>query len=274
MAQDLARSDAAKLAGNGLAGLLYGIARAVPFFAEAGGYLFSIVGALSLRTSLKVDLSGDHDKTGWFGSMKVGLRWLLDHPSLLAVWANLGIINLSLTAIDVLVIIFARRGGATSFETGIAVAIGSAGAIIGAAIASRVIGLLSSAGALLAALWACVVLIPVLAVAPGFIGLGLVLAGISLLVPAANVVLMSDLQRQLDDHLRGRVWSFLGLLISGLGALGPVVGGALADSVGRDAALVLIAPALFTALSFTLIPALRNHARTPKPTPATGPAET
>jgi len=109
--------------------------------------------------------------------------------------ASLAFVNLSGSAIYVIVIVIAHRSGATSLEIGAALAIGAAGGVIGAVIAPFVIGKLGRLAAMLTALWATTVLFPVLAIAPGFGGLGATLALIGLLVPSANVVLVSNLLR-------------------------------------------------------------------------------
>ena len=262
IAQDQAREQAARLAGNGLGGLLYGVAASIPFAAQALGYLVSIFGATSLKTSLAVERSqGPQER--FLQQLTGGARWLLARPTILGAAASVAFCNLAFTGVDLLVIVLARHHGATSFQTGIAVAMGAGGGILGAIIAGRMIAVCGRLGTVLLTLWSQVLLILTLAIAPNYLTLGAVLIAVELANPAANVVLLGKLLPIVDDHVRGRVLSAVSVLTSGLSALGPLLAGALYQYIGGAAVIPLAALAALTALPFTVVPGIREFASEP-----------
>lgn len=275
IAQDQARGQAAVLAGNGLGGLLYGMAASLPFAAQALGYLASIAGAVSLKTSLAVSRPEQHHER-IHEQLAGGAKWLLARPTVLGVCASVALGNLALAGVDLLVIVLARHHGATSFQTGVAVALGAGGGILGAVIASRVIATCGRLGTVLLALWSQALLILALAIAPNYVWLGVVLVAVELLNPASNVVLIGKLLPSIDDHVRGRVLTAISILTGGLGSLGPLLVGTLYQHIGTAVVIPLAALATLTALPFTVHPAIRRFASEaaslPEPPPLSGEA--
>jgi len=135
-------------------------------------------------------------------------------------------------------------------------AIGASGGIAGALIAQPVVTRLGRLRSWLLALWAVTVLIGVLAVAPGWVGIGATLCLLQLLLPAANVVVMSKLLRTIPDEIRGRVMSAVLLALTGLSAPGPLLAGVLVDRLGSTSAIIVAAPALIGAALVTCIPSV------------------
>ena len=262
IAQDQAREQAARLAGNGLGGLLYGVAASVPFATQALGYLASIFGATRLKTSLAVESSPDLQE-GFLQQLTGGARWLFERPAILGAAASTAFCNLAFTGVDLLVIVLARHHGATSFQTGIAVAMGAGGGILGAIIAGRMIAVCGRLGTVLLTLWSQVLLILTLAVAPNYIWLGVILVAVELANPATNVVLLGKFLPTVDDHVRGRVLSAVSVLTSGLSALGPLLAGALYEYIGSAAVIPLATLAALTALPYTVVPGIRAFASEP-----------
>ncbi|MCL2419994.1 MAG: MFS transporter [Conexibacteraceae bacterium] len=262
IAQDQAREQAARLAGNGLGGLLYGVAASVPFATQALGYLASIFGATRLKTSLAVESSPDLQE-GFLQQLTGGARWLFERPAILGAAASTAFCNLAFTGVDLLVIVLARHHGATSFQTGIAVAMGAGGGILGAIIAGRMIAVCGRLGTVLLTLWSQVLLILTLAVAPNYIWLGVILVAVELANPATNVVLLGKFLPTVDDHVRGRVLSAVSVLTSGLSALGPLLAGALYEYIGSAAVIPRATLAALTALPYTVVPGIRAIASEP-----------
>ena len=256
VAQDQARVQGASFAGPGLGGLLFGVGASIPFLVNVATYAASVVGALGIRTSLAIERSSAA-REGFRHELTAGWRWLIERKRLTILVTSLAFLNLSVSGVEVLVIVLARHDGASPFEVGLSLAISAAGGIAGAVFAPRLIERVGKLGAVLLAVWGVTVLIPALAVAPGFVGLGATFGLMTLVLPPANVVLISKLLRMLPDDLRGRVVSVVVLLNAGLGALGPLLAGVLVEALGSSAALPLTAPALLTALIISTAPKLR-----------------
>ena len=265
IAQDQARAQAAGLAGNGLGGLLYGLAAAIPFATQALGYLVSIVGAVSIRTPLTVE-QPDQARERFDQQLTGGARWLLARRTILGSCASVALGNLAFAGVDLLVIVFARHRGATPFQTGLAVALGAAGGILGAIIAGRIISICGRLGTVLLALWSQSVLVLALAIAPNYLWLGVVMIAVELLNPASNVVLIGKLLPAIEDHLRGRVLAAVSILTSGLGALGPLLAGVLYQHIGTAVVIPFAVLAALTALPFTVVAGIREFAREPPTT--------
>jgi MFS family permease len=88
----------------------------------------------------------------------------------------------------------------------------------------------------------------------------------ALMPPTANTTIMARQLLITPDGLRGRLSGALGLTTAGAGALGPMLGGALVESVsGNDAVLICAAGmATITAL-VTANPTLRRFPRSVSP---------
>lgn len=268
IAQDMARGQAGGLAGNALGGLLFGIAAAIPFAAEAIGLLVSVLGATAIKTSLAVEASpeagsSDERRPSFFSSIFDGLRWLMARPVMMGICLSVALGNFAFGGLDLVAIVFARHHGASSFQVGLIFAIQAGAGILGAIIATQVIRTFGRLGTTLGFFWIETCIIPLLAFAHSYILIGLLLGLAALLNPASNVIMLGKMMPMIEDEMRGRVLSFIGLLSGGLAALGPIVAGLLLDAIGRGAVIPLALCALATTLTFTLVPALRNFARYP-----------
>ncbi len=176
------------------------------------------------------------------------------------------LLNLSLGGVQLTIIVLARRDDASTFEVGLAVAMGSCGGILGAIIAPRLIERLGRLRSVLLTDWVAALTIAALAVAPGFLGLGAVFALMFFLLPPANAVISATLYRLIPDELRGRVFSLLDLLSGALGAGGPILAGELLVTTSHLEPALLAIPAAMGAAIFSFTPALRAFTNRPAAT--------
>ena len=251
------RMVAAGIGGTGLGGVLFGIARAVPFVGDGVSYLAAAVCMLGVRTRLAVDRSA-HEDESYLGSLAFGVHWLKGHPTVVAAAAALAFVVFSYVGIDILVIVLARRAGATSSEVGFALAMSVVGGAIGAALSPLGISVLGRLRVVLVALWAIPVLMTVMCFVHGFLTLGITYAAIEVFSPVITVVMFAKFNIAVPDAVRGRVLSLLNLLLSSLGAMAPAVAGLLVAAVGRGAPALMAVPGIGSALLISCVPALRR----------------
>lgn len=262
MAQDQIRQQAASLLGPGLGGLLFGLAPWLPFSFDGATYLASVAGALAISADLRVRQSRRGVGFG-LGELMAGIRWVAANSGIAQFCVTLGLVTLSGGGLYTLVIVLVRRSGASSFETGIALAIGAGAGVMGAALSFRLLKLLGELESVLLTLWTAALVIPCAALAPNFSGLATVLAVVSFVTPLAAVVVFSKLIPMVPDNLRGRVTASISVMMLGPSALGPVFAGGLIELLGSSAPALLAVPALLGAIGATSFPCIRSFIRTP-----------
>lgn len=256
VAHNEAGAGMAGLVGPGVGGLLFGFGQAIPFLANAITYLCSVAGLVSLRA--RVPPPEEREPVdSWHQEALAGLRWITARRQVLVFLAVVSVLNLTTMGLDVLVLLRAREGGASSFAVGIAIALGGGGAVIGSLTAPWVIRRLGRPMAALLGLWTLVALVPLLGVVSGFVGLGLLFGGCAIAVLPVNVVVGAWLLRVVPDELRGRVLTAVSLVATGLGALGPALAAGLLVAVGRLSGLLLDLPLLVAVAAVTIAPSLR-----------------
>lgn len=224
-ARNEARTFTAELLGPALGGALYGLARAAPFVFNMIAYSASFLAVLAIRKPLQSE--AHHDRDGWGKAFAGGIRFLMKEPFLRALATVGPLLNMAFTGIMFVVVVVLHNAGVPPQGIGISLATVAVGGIVGAAIGPRlqralrprrlVVGL-SWLSALMAAL--CVVLPPgYWVVAP--------LPVLVLLAPPATATLFGHQTAVTPDHLQGRVVAALGLLVTAMNPIAPLLAGFL-----------------------------------------------
>jgi MFS family permease len=252
-----ARSEAATLAGPPLGGLLFGLARLLPFAADAVSYLFSALGALLIRTPLQEPRVAQHDSA--VREITEALRWFWSQAFLRASALAVAAGNFTLIAVELVLIIRAREHGATPAAVGVMLSMIGAGGLVGALIATRITRRVPAPVIVIGVFWVEAALLPLLALTHNAYLLGTI-AGVSALVgPAWNAVVVGARLALTPDHLRGRVISAARLISGSLLAVGPLAAGLLTQGVGStDTLLAFAAWQLLLSLTATTTKSLRN----------------
>lgn len=256
--------------GPPLAGLLFAVAFALPFFVNAGAFavgaavVFLIAGEFRPRNN---SVEPAASATFW-ADMKEGVRWLWGHSLFRPMAIALGVANATNMMAHATLVLFAQEVldlDATRFgllTTGFAV-----GGIIGSLVADRISKRLGHGAALLTAM-------VVFAIAEAGFGLvtsfwvfwalGVVM---SVAVMLWNVITVTLRQTLIPDHLLGRVNSVYRFFGWGMMPLGSLLGGVVVvvaqPLLGREWALrspFLMAGLINMALFFYALPRL-NSAR-------------
>jgi len=290
---ELTRSGLVGLAAPPIGGLLFSIARWLPFGVDALSFGASMLTALSLRTPLGPEGAAPTDCPGadcqhspeaegrrlpFRTDLVEGLRyvWRSGYLRFMAGWSCL--IGMALSALPLVTVVLLRSRGAGPVLIGVAYAIGAAGGLLGAQVAPKLIRRLPGRRLVLLGTWALVGSTVAVAVLPHPVQIALAIAAAYFLISPLIVVINAYETRTVPDALQGRVtmimmMSELSLLWASL-----LVVGAIADRFGPAVAVLAIAGIFTIVAVISHGPALRqidapvgvegDRDRTPDPRPA------
>jgi MFS family permease len=252
-----ARTYSASLAGPTLGGVLFGLARAVPFLADAVSYGVSFGTVSRIRGRFRSDKTVER-KALW-REVADGLRLVWRVPILRAVVIQAPLVNFAFNGVIFTIILAMRQHGTSTAVIGLVQAAIGAGGLLGAIAAPRLQGrmrlgtlitMITLAGALL--LGAAALLIPSpLVAAP--------VATALLLAPAANATLFAVMLRNTPEEMRGRVSNTVSMVAMALATLAPLIAGLLVQHVSGGWATGAFAATMAVAAALCLIlPGLRK----------------
>lgn len=252
-----ARAAVGVIAGPPLGGALFGLARALPFVANAGSFLAEILALLGLRLPAA---EPRHERgEGMVQEIREGASWLWQAPflrdgSLLYAGANL-----TIGAVELLGVLVARRHGASSAEIGLAYAIVGAGGLLSAALAGPARRRLSTRLAVIAEPWFHVLFLPLLLLCRSGLTVGLTIGAMLLPMVLSSSVVVGQRLALTPDRLRGRVQASASFISATISWAGPLAIGFLFQAAGESAAvLALTGWALLVAGAATASPGLRQ----------------
>ena len=257
LSQNEARTRGAGMAGPPLGGILFGIARALPFLADAVSYLASLASLLAIRREF--ESASERPRDGLLREIRLGIRWLLGHPFLRDTALVVAGSNMLFEARILVLIVLAKEHGASSGTVGLMLAGSGVGGVAGAAIAPWLQRRISPRTVVIGANWVWAALFPLFAVFDTPLALGVVLAACSFVGPAWNVVLGAYSLALVPDELRGRVSSVDLLIAFGAIPLGSLLAAGLLAALspsGASAALAVLM--LAVAIAAVAAPSVRH----------------
>ena len=254
VARNESRMFAAMLAGPPLGGLLFGIARAIPFLTDAISYAASTTSMLLIKTDFQ-EARVDSER----GGLAEGLRWIWREPFFRACALLFAGGNPLFTGLYLLIVVLAKRHGASPVLVGVMLAIAAAGGLLGALLASGLGRRLSARSVLIGETWLIALAIPLLLLTHNAVLLGLIVAAAELLTPVTNSMVVGYRVALAPDRLQGRVQAASTLIAFSAGWLGPLAVGYMLQSTGSTATiLVLTGWALVFATAAIITPAFRH----------------
>jgi MFS family permease len=261
-----ARSNVGQLAGTSLGGVLFGLARALPFGADLASRVVSFWLLVFLRLPARERRPAPAHRLG--REVVEGLAWVRGQRFIRVIALCAVALNLLFQALYLVVIVVAQQRGHPPGEIGFIAAMLGVGGLAGALLAPWITRKLGPYLSIVAVFWVLAALTPVLGLVDNGYLMGAVFAGMTLLGPAANTTIITHQLLLTPDELRGRVSGLVNLVAGVAGALGPVLGGLLLEVVPGDRALLLCAAVVgLTGLVATVHPALRAVPRTPTTSP-------
>jgi predicted MFS family arabinose efflux permease len=256
VAQTQAREFGAILVGPPLGGLLFAIARALPFLFDAISFLASMIGLSLTRSEFQAERVAR--RADWREPIE-GIRWLWRRPFFRATTLLFALGNPYFTGLYLLAILLAKQHGASAAAIGVMFAIAGLGGVVGAVLAVPLLRRLSLRTALLSGNWLLAAGAPLLLVAHSAILIGVVIAFAELLTPLVNAIVSGARVAATPDELQGRVQAASTALSMSLGWLGPLAVGLVFAAAGPTSAVILASGwALALAVLTTFVPSLRG----------------
>jgi MFS family permease len=258
VAQNETAFYASSIVGPPLGGLLFAIARGLPFLADAVSYTFSATA--TLLTGVRFQAERTEPRGSLVSEFTTGFRWLWQRPLLRTCSLITAAINPTWRALYLLLVVLAKRHGASSSLIGVMFAVIAAAGLLGALLASsRAASRISVAGAVRLDTWTTALLMPLLLIAQGTLFTAVIVALIEFPAPLVNSAVEGLRGTLAPEHLQGRVHAAAGTLSQSLGWAGPlVIGLALQHFSSTTSILVLCGWALSTALAAALLPSMRS----------------
>jgi MFS family permease len=247
----------AELMGPAAGGVLYGLGRSLPFLTDAASYLLSFFSLLPVGADLRPKIEG---RLGGLGAeMREGLAWMWRMPLV----RSLSLLDagpaLVWSGVNLMVIVLAKRQGASPSEIGTIFSVAAVGGILGSIAGSQMQKLMRFGRTMIWVMWAPVLLLPLYAVAPNTFILGILTAGTYFLGTVKNVTMASNVLPLIPDELRGRVLGVSDIVPAAAGFAGPPLVGLALEYIGPSATPLAFAAILLPfALFATLDPHVRN----------------
>jgi MFS family permease len=215
----------------------------VPFALDSISFGVAALLVLSLRGSFRVPRAGPPTRLGH--EIREGLQWLWAHRLIRSLAIMLGIWNLVSTATGAILVLFALEVlHLHDVAYGLLFTAWAAGGLVGSFVATRIIGRLGHARALLGTVvvGAATSAGIGLGSSPWLVGALLAVEGVAIVV--WNVITVSARQALVPPALFGRVNSVYRFVGWGVMPVGAALGGVLAKTIGLRAPYLLAAAVL------------------------------
>jgi MFS family permease len=238
-AQNEGGTIAAQLAAPPVGGLLYAVARSIPFAVDAISYLVSVISLSLIGTTFQEERTAER-RSLWSEIME-GVSWLWQQKLIRFMAFLTGGLNLTGSASFLPVIVLAQHQGASAPVIGLILSIASIGGLLGAFVAPRIQRTFGFGQVIVATVWIMGLTYPFLAVAPNPILLGVVLGCSFITSPIYNAVQFGYRLQIIPDALQGRVNSAFRLLAFGFQPLGAALSGVLISAIGASHTILVFA---------------------------------
>ncbi|MGX6604905.1 MFS transporter [Micromonosporaceae bacterium Da 78-11] len=249
VARNEARSYGTSLAGPPLGGLLFGLAHAVPFAANALSYLASLIGVLLIRKPLQTEHA--EAPAGHRAALMEGLRFVFANPFLRAVLIIAAPLNLALNGAIFTIIISLQRHDVTPGVIGLVETIVGVGGLTGAFLAPVLQRWLPFPRLARFICWTTTAVLAIAALLTSSILAAAPLALAVFLGPSCNAALFGYQAAITPDRLQGRVVSVIITVAMSASAAAPVLAGVFVTAWGGPTAILLftavVSVAAFTA---------------------------
>jgi transmembrane secretion effector len=239
LARNEARRTAAGVVGPPLGGVLFGIARLLPFLADALSYLVSAVSLMFLRTPLQEPRSLRPLRP--LADVAEGVRALWALTFVRASALSVAAANFIWGGVDIVLIVRAREHGASAASIGVLFALMAAGGLLGALAAPAIARRLAVPVIVIGPFWVEAAIVAAFALTANPYVLGALAALAVFPSPVWAAVVVGARLTLTPDHLRGRVNSVARLITASMIPLGALAGGVLAAAAGTTTTLLLFA---------------------------------
>lgn len=265
VAQNEARLYAAGIVGPSLGGVLFAVARALPFAADAVTFMCSTAAITATRTRFQTATSRDsrtrRTRRALRAEWREGFSWLWSRPFFRTTALLFAIGNPVFTSLYLLAILIARLHHASAGLIGVMFTIGALGGLLGAVLAGPVRRAVGVRGLIAGGPWLVLGVVLLMLVTHNPVVLGLLLGLADFSAPPTNAVVAGSRIAAAPDHLRGRIQAVASTMSMSLAWLGPLAIGYLFEQSGPTSTILAVAGwTLGLALLATLAPSIRHYA--------------
>jgi MFS family permease len=249
------REAAIGLASPALGGVLFSVARALPFLVHAVSYVFSSIALLAMRTPFEEQR--EVDRAPLRTRFAEGFRFLWHHAFLRTCAFLYGLSNFIGPGVLLAVVVIGKDQGLSGGAVGLLVSAFGGCLLLGAFLSSFVRRTLPVRGVILLELWTWVGC-GLFVIWPNVYVLMASILPTALAIPSTDSVVNSYQLALTPDRLIGRVSSVRTTIALLIAPLGPLAAGVLLEAVSARATIALFAAfGLALALWGTLSPAIR-----------------
>jgi predicted MFS family arabinose efflux permease len=260
VATNSARSSIGQMGGTALGGVLFALTRWAPFLLDLVTHLIAFTTLLFLRVPAREPTPSPRRHLGH--EITEGLRWLWQHREIRVTTACAVVLNLFFAAYYLVVVVLAQRQGIPAGEIGVMAAMLGVGGVLGALLAPWLYRRLSPHAAIAGVFWALAALSPLAVFVDSGYLLGVLFAAMALLAPTANTTIITHQLLLTPDELRGRLSGSLNVAVGTAAAVGPALGGLLAETTTPTTAVLISAAGMATAaVLVTVNRTLRRYPR-------------
>lgn len=251
-----ARAAIVRLSAPPIGGALFGIARSLPFLADAVSYAFSTGSLLLMRTRFQEER--EPVTATLRQQFAEGIVYFARIPFLRATIAMIAVSNFTVAGVQFGVIVLAKRDGLSSAAVGGFVALVGATTLLGSLASPLFRRYLSLSSIMLSELWAAVGYVAFL-VWPNLYVLAGAFAAQAFCFPNTDSAVAAYSYALIPDRLIGRAMAASNTLRAVAAPLGPLAAGLLLSSVSpRIAIAALMTPTLVAAALGTVSNAIRH----------------
>ncbi|HUC04093.1 MAG TPA: MFS transporter [Acidimicrobiales bacterium] len=250
------RNALVRLVGPPVGGVLYQLARAVPFLVDVVSYACSTISMLLLRTPFQEPRQPDPSSLR--ARLAEGIQFVWNQPFLRSIALLFALANFIGPGLLFALVVLARAQGLNGFAIGALVAVFGVSLLAGSVLSGYVRRVLPVRGVMVLELWTwcgCALFV----IWPSVYVLTACLVPTGLAIPATDSVVHAYRIAITPDHVLGRAESVRSAISLAIASLGPLVAGLLLESTSPRIAIGLFAAAGLTlALWGTLDPSIRN----------------
>jgi hypothetical protein len=251
-----ARTSIVLLSGPPVGGVLFGLARSLPFIADAVSYAFSTGSLLLMRKNFQEER--ERGTVTLRGQLAEGILYFARIPFLRTTTAMIAVSNFTIAGIQFGLIVLAKRAGLSSAAVGGFVALAGASALLGSLASPLFRRIVSLNVIVLSELWAALGYATFL-VWPNVYVLAGAFAAQAFCFPNTDSAVAAYSYALIPDRLIGRAMSTSSTLRAVAAPLGPLAAGLLLSSVSsRLTIAALMAPTLAAALFGTVSKSIRQ----------------
>jgi len=255
--------------GAPVAGIAYALGPVVPFAFNACSFLVSALSLRAIRTAFQRTAPGAPPTTprpDLLGDIREGLSWLRGQPVIRLLALVEAADGLRYGAGYLLIIELARQTGANAVQIGLVFSGAALGGLMGGVVAARLTRRWPLGQLAIVMVWVEALAFPLYAVAPSWPWLAAVALLESVIAPVYSVAIDTYRMTMTPDHLRGRVNSALGTLLTGASAVGTILGGLLLTRMGAHTLTFACAGWLVALAILTTASGAVRAATVPEPT--------